>query len=331
VLRRRASLIGLVAGLVVIAFVAVGCQDRRSDRRTVSAPTTSGAPATATGPAACDPGRTRAPGQAAEKLTFEGVERNYLLYIPKTYTGRTPTPLLFNFHGFGSSAEQQMVYGDFRPIAEREGFPIVALDGQGAARHFNLFAASPTEQDDVAVTLALLDKLQADLCIDQKRVFSTGMSDGGAMSGALACRASDRFAAIGPVAVLLYLPQCDGAARAMPVAGFMGTADPVVPFDGGRVNCCGNPTLPSALDSMTKFAVHAGCAPTPAEERVSSMVLLRRWSGCKAGAAVDFYAVEGGGHTWPGSPIDVGRLGATTKEISASETLWTFFQQHPLP
>jgi polyhydroxybutyrate depolymerase len=151
------------------------------------------------------------------------------------------------------------------------------------------------------------------------------------MSGAIACRASDRFAAIGPVAVLLYLPQCDRAPRAVPVAGFMGTADPVVPFDGGRVNCCNNPVLPSALDSMTKFAVHAGCAPAPVEQRLSPMVLLRRWSGCKAGAAVDFYAIEGGGHTWPGSPFDVGRLGVTTKEISASETIWTFFREHPLP
>jgi polyhydroxybutyrate depolymerase len=81
---------------------------------------------------------------------------------------------------------------------------------------------------------------------------------------------------------------------------------------------------------MTKFAVHAGCAATPAEQRLSPMVLLRRFTGCRAGGAVDFYAIEGGGHTWPGSPIDVARLGVTTKEISASETLWTFFTQHPL-
>jgi polyhydroxybutyrate depolymerase len=239
-------------------------------------------------------------------------------------------PLVFNFHGYGSSAGQQIVYGDFRPLADRDTFLIVAPDGQGATKHFNLFEGG-TDADDIAFTTALLDDLETKLCIDDKRVFSTGMSNGGAMSSALACRAADRIAAVGPVAVVLYIPQCEGAPRPVPLAGFMGTADPVVPFDGGRVNCCGNPSLPAAPASAANFAKHNGCAEAPSEQRLSPLVLLRRWTGCKADSTVDFYAIEGGGHTWPGSPIDVARLGATTKEISASETIWNFFKEHPRP
>lgn len=266
-----------------------------------------------------------------------GGERSYVLYVPERYTGERPVPVVFEFHGHGSSAGAQVVYGDFRPLADRDGFVVVAPDGRitpsDRGRHFHLFGATPGgEADDVAFTVALLDHLSTVLCIDRRRVYATGMSNGGAMSTALACRAADRFAAVGPVAVLLYLPDCANSARPVAVAGFMGTDDAVVPYAGGRVNCCNNPTLPSALDSMTKFARRNACADRPVESRPAPSVLLRRWSaGCTAGAAVDFYTLEGGGHTWPGAAVDVPRLGVTTKEVDATDVLWAFFRDHPLP
>src|SRR5260370_35077464 len=85
----------------------------------------------------------------------------------------------------------------------------------------------------------LLEHIEAAFCLDSSRVYATGMSDGGAMSSVLACRSSHRFAAFGPVAVMLYLPGCGGK-RDVSIVSFMGRPDPVVPFNGGRVRRCGN-------------------------------------------------------------------------------------------
>ena len=55
-------------------------------------------------------------------ITHDGMERDYIIYVPEIYDGSKAVPLILNFHGFGSSASQQMFYGDFRDIADTEGF-----------------------------------------------------------------------------------------------------------------------------------------------------------------------------------------------------------------
>ena len=257
----------------------------------------------------------------------DGVKREALVYSPSKKT-EGKVPLVFDFHGFGSNAKEQIVYGNFKPEADRDDFVIVAPDGQGdAGRHFNLTGEGRL-QDDVAMVGALLDRVEATLCIDAKRVYATGMSDGGAMTSFLACRASDRFAAFGPVAVILFLPGCNPP-RPVAITAFMGTADPVVPFDGGPVHCCGGATLGAAPDSMAKWAEHDGCTPTFSDERLGTEVRKRKWTGCHSGGDVTFFIIDGGGHTWPGS-IPIASLGLTTKQIDASATLWDFFKSHSL-
>ena len=260
---------------------------------------------------------------------FQGQTRTYQLYVPKGY-GSGPVPLVFDFHGYGSSGAGQMAYGDFRPLADRDGFLIVAPDGQGAARHFNLTGEGAL-QDDIAMVGALLDHMEATFCIDPKRVYSTGMSDGGAMTSVLACRDADRFAAFAAVAVIIYVPACAGH-RNVAIAGFMGTDDPVVPFNGGQVSCCGHATVGPAPAAMAGWASHDGCAATFAEERLGSEVRRRTWSGCRGTSSVVFYIIDGGGHTWPGTaiPLPPGRFGLTTKQLDASTTIWDFFKAHPL-
>ena len=81
-----------------------------------------------------------------------------------------------------------MIYGDFKPRGRQLDFLIVAPDGQGAGadRHFS-FGGEPGLQNDVQMVPALLSHIEATLCIDATRVYSTGMSDGGAMTSVLAC------------------------------------------------------------------------------------------------------------------------------------------------
>jgi polyhydroxybutyrate depolymerase len=256
--------------------------------------------------------------------------RTYQLYVPAGYDGSRPVPVVFDFHGYGSNALQQMGYGDFRPLADRDDFIIVAPDGQDrGGRHFNL-AGEPGLQNDIQMVGALLDRIETQFCVDTLRVYSTGMSDGGAMSSVLACLSADRFAAFAPVAVVLFPMVCNNTRR-LAFEGFSGTADPVVPFEGGAVRCCGMPVLGAPSDAMSMWAAHNGCDPNFAEERLGTEVRRRTWNNCKDGSAAVFYIIDGGGHTWPGSAFSPPQLGLTTTQINASQTIWDFFKQHPLP
>jgi polyhydroxybutyrate depolymerase len=147
---------------------------------------------------------------------------------------------------------------------------------------------------------ALVEHLRSELCIDSARLYSTGMSYGGAMTSVLACARANKFAAFAAVSVIFYRNPCGGD-HAMAFMGIMGTADPVVAVHrgGGRWR---------------------GGAGVPGE---------RTWPGCRDGSEIVFYIIDGGGHTWPGA-LPVARLGKTTNQLDASETIWAFFQAHPL-
>jgi polyhydroxybutyrate depolymerase len=323
-----------MAVLLAMALLVAACS---SDSKPSAAPSSSsgadhsgasGAVASSAEPVSCT--RPHAPGLTSETFDFQGTPRTYELYVPQGYDGTRPVPVVFEFHGYGSSAAEQVVYGDFRPLADRDDFLIVAPDGQDkGGRHFNL-TGEPGLQNDIQMVGALLDLIEMQFCVDTQRVFATGMSDGGAMSSVLACLSADRFAAFAPVAVVLYPMVCDNT-RHLAFMGMSGTADPIVPFAGGAVTCCGMPVLPPPTDAMNNWGVHNGCDANFTEDRLGTEVRRRTWNHCKDGSAVIFYIIDGGGHTWPGSAIPVARLGLTTQQLHASETIWDFFKQHPLP
>jgi polyhydroxybutyrate depolymerase len=312
------------AVVVIAAIAAASCSSSTSATAPTTVPTTTVPTTTSTAPACT--AKPHTPGQFSQTFEFQGVARTYQIYVPRLYVATTRVPLVFDFHGFGSNAIEQMVYGNFKPLADRNDFLIVAPDGQGANRHFNL-SGEKGLQNDVAMVLALLDHIEATLCVDAARVYSTGMSDGGAMTSVLACVASNRFAAFGPVAVQLSPPSCGTHPVAM--VAFHGTADAVVPYNGGKVNCCGGAVVASTPKAMAGWAAHDHCAAKFTDVRLGTEVERRTWSGCTATSNVVLYSIDGGGHTWPGS-IPVARLGMTTQQIDASATIWAFFLAHPL-
>ena len=118
--------------IVVAMSLLAACQRGTGARSLARTPTT-----TTIAPS-CASGRSHAAGQTEEHITVEGVDRTYLLYVPASYRGDTNVAVVFDFHGFGSSAAQQIAYGNFRPLADRDGFIVAAPDGQGIPRHFTL-------------------------------------------------------------------------------------------------------------------------------------------------------------------------------------------------
>lgn len=282
-------------------------------------------------PAASGCGRPTTPGLSLASIDSAGGKRTYRLYVPAGYEPGRPAPLVLNFHGFGSNAVEQEAYTRMQAQADEAGFVTVAADGTGAPqqRWYIYGQGEPGYVDDFAFVDDLLDHLQATLCIDEARIYSTGMSNGAGLSSQLGCRLNDRLAAIAPVAGSPHSATlCKGKAP-MPAIIFHGTEDASVPFAGGAGGRLGL-AVRGARENARDWAAHNGCASAPTVERVASDVLRESFDGCRGGADVVLYVVEGGGHTWPGAP-NVPRLGPVTGSIDATELIWQFFAAHPRP
>ncbi|MEX2159422.1 MAG: flexitail domain-containing putative surface protein [Dehalococcoidia bacterium] len=295
--------------------------------------------------AGCVPSLPHASGTTAETIATVDGTREYRLHVPPSYTGDDAVPLVLNFHGLGSNALAQEVYSDLstRADAVDGGFIVVYPQGLSdplPSTHHNAWQIEALS-DDVAFTETLLDALESSLCIDPARVFSTGMSNGAMMSVRLACSLADRIAAVAPVAgaydppmaLNLNAAETCGATRPVPLLAFHGTADDTVPFLGGAGGVPVTFRLPIDNttpddDVMQAWAARNGCTSGRQESTVSSEVRFVSYGSCDDGAAVQLYIVDGGGHTWPGA-FDVPSLDYTTHDISATDLIWQFFQDHP--
>src|SRR5437867_555159 len=169
-------------------------------------------PATAAGAAAkagrgC--GKTATSGVTTRSLNVDATTRDYLLSIPPAYDASKHAPVILNFHGLGSNKEQQALYSGMNQKAATEGYVVITPDGAGGALKRWLFPPLPGLAADVDFVKALLTTTAHALCIDAKRVYATGISNGAIFSTALACALPGRLAAIAPVAGVNATEVCD--------------------------------------------------------------------------------------------------------------------------
>ncbi len=330
----RRSLTSTVATIgvtaVALASFLTGCSRTETSSSSASAaPTQSAA-------APCSPAKPATTGSSVQKLTVDGKRRDYSLNIPPNYDGTKALPMVLTFHGRGSNATQQLLLTSFDTTSDKHDFILVAPNAIGGQWDLPLIPGKATS--DTAYITELVTALTQRLCVDKTRLYASGMSLGSAMTFALACAPKQTFAAFGGVGASFYRPVCNAAPPA-PLIYFHGTADPVVPFEGGKV--AGSPTgsitarVSGANQNMADWAKHNGCTGDPT---VSDLGDTTRtiWSGCKNNASVDYYRENGGGHTWPGASQLVAdfteeRLGKTTQAVDATDLMWQFFEQYQLP
>lgn len=262
-------------------------------------------------------------------IMYGGVERAYILYVPASYQSDNAAPLVLNFHGYTSNNLEQMFYGDFRPIADTAGFLVVHPMGTTDALgnpHWNVGWGLSTV-DDVGFTNALIDSLSAGYTIDQERIYSTGMSNGGFFSYKLACELSHRISAIASVTGSMNVGQtatCNPD-HPMPVMEIHGTADDVVAYSGNIIFA----SVPSVVDfwvnknSCNTTAVFSSIDDTDQADACTAEHYV--YTDGQHGTTVEHYKIIGGAHTWPGSAF--GGAG-TNQDMDASAEIWRFFSKY---
>ncbi|MFL5349024.1 MAG: alpha/beta hydrolase family esterase [Hyalangium sp.] len=285
--------------------------------------------------------RSDAPCSGTGTLEQGGRTRTFLYHLPPQV--KPQAPLVVSLHGRLGQGQSQAKLTGFDAVADAAGFIVVYPDGvdRSWADGRGKTPADRQGVDDVGFLTALVDHFIAQFGVDRRRVYATGMSNGAMMSYRLACERADRFAAIGPVAGLMpeRLSASCSPARPVPLITFVGTEDPLVPFQGGQVSGDRGPVL-SETEALARWAGLNGCkgppAVTPEPDRVpgdGTRIRREALGACRNGSEVVFYVVEGGGHTWPGGVQYLPRrlIGRTSQELDASRALWEFFQRFQLP
>jgi polyhydroxybutyrate depolymerase len=267
-------------------------------------------------------------------IITSGETRRYLLYVPDSYDPKTPTPLVIAIHGFAEWPAHEARISHWNTLADEYGFIVVYPSGTKFPKRWRTYLGTEASGDpaiDVKFISDLIDKLETEYNIDPARIFANGLSNGGGMSTVLGCQLSNRIAAVGSVAgAYVYSLEACNPSRPVPLIAFHGTADPVVPFQGGPSRSFDVP-FPVVVDWVGGWAVKNKCVGNivnlPAVGAVSGI----RYTGCDQNAEVVFYTIQGGGHSWPGGdPLPKWIVGETNRDVDATRLLWEFFQQHPL-
>ncbi len=302
-------------------------------------------------------GRRFSPGKFGSynkaSLIHEGLNRTFIIYLPSSYHRSVQMPLVIALHGRGIDGKGMIVVTrkGFDKLAERDGFVVAYPDAielnwnDGRSDQETEDRAHMENIDDVGFIAALIDTMVRDYNADPKRVCVTGISNGAIMSYRLACELSHKVAAIAPVDgnIPLHFNHGCSPSRHIPVLAINNVDDPVVPFEGGEIyghsgrEMLG--TVLSADDSVGYWVEKNGCSPIPViteepdrDPADGTRVTRKEYVNEDDGTEVILYVIDGGGHTWPGGlqylPVRV--IGKTSRDIDASEVIWTFFKKQKL-
>ena len=273
-------------------------------------------------------------------LIYDGKIRTYLIHIPPSYTGETPTPLVIALHGGGGNAQHMEEKTSFSLKADEKGFIVVYPDGTGKLRNRFLTwnagyccgYAYENNIDDVGFIKTLIKKLQNTYNINSSRIYVAGHSNGAMLAYLVAAELSSIIAAIAPVAgsiggyatnnsPLWIIPQ---PSCPVSIIAIHGKLDSHVPYDGGHgVNASGSRMDLSVNESITFWVQHNGCNPTPETKIINNgTIIVDKYSNGRNHTDVVLYTLANGEHWWPGSNYQY-------QNFSATDTIWDFFAKHP--
>lgn len=260
-------------------------------------------------------------------IEHDGLSRQYRVFVPDSIDPTQPVPLLINWHGLTSNAIQQQFYSGTDVTAYDRGYIVAYPNGLGEpnGQSFNggnccsQYGRPPHMADDVGFGRAVVADVASKACVDRRRIYSTGMSNGGYMSDYNACEAADLYAAVAPVSALGIPRSGCSPSRPIPILSFNGTIDALVPYEVSQ-------------ESMGAWAERNGCTGEPRRQAFGPS-FCDTWDDCDAGVVVEACTITGMAHCWPGNPFVIPGFCATggLDDIDANQHMFDFFAEHELP
>ncbi|HEX8841747.1 MAG TPA: dienelactone hydrolase family protein [Sphingomicrobium sp.] len=283
-----------------------------------------------------DPNMTpiTAPGDYRFSFVHDGLTREYLVHVPKSYRPGRAAPMLLALHGGGGDAMYQADDSKYRLISKSEAAGFIAVFPNGYSRVRSGILATwnagsccagavKNNSDDVGFIREVIHRMEHQASIDPKRIFATGMSNGAMMSWRLACEAPE-IRAIAPIEGTDNTSACRPA-HPVPVIEFHSVDDEMVNFNGGP-----GPNSFTQTNFVSVPATQAKWVQLNRADAAAKRVLTVPGAHCdlhpaKAGGApVELCVTDTGGHSWPGGGTQQGRK-QPSMAISANDLMWNFF------
>lgn len=250
--------------------------------------------------------------QTTQSWVFGGQQRQYIRYVPPSYDGEAPLPVVFVFHGLGDNMNNMYGIG-MNFVADTAKFIVIvpqALTDPLAGTAWNSLAGinglfyPNANVDDVGFVMAIIDTLSAQYNVDDSRIYATGFSMGGFFTNRLACEHSDVFAAVASVAGTIGSGVNCNPTSPLRIAHFHGTADATVGYDDNAFGL-------SVDEWFANWQLANGCDngvveyPLPDVANDNLTIDYQYATSCNGGSEVVHYKVNGAQHVWLGPNNDI--------------------------
>ena len=256
-----------------------------------------------------------------QSIVHDGVNREYVLYIPNSYDGTSSVPLMLNFHGFGGSASDYIQEADMRSLAEAETFILIYPQGSSldGLPHWNacpLGGDNKSDADDFGFIEAIINEISSQYNLDMERIYAAGYSNGGMMAYGLANYKSDLVAAVASVSGVML--ECIGStSHPMPVLHLHGTSDGVLPYNGSGYWS----SVQNTLDYWINFNKTI-ITPTISNDNSGGMSIEHYvYDQGDSSVSVEHYKYIKGDHVW---------FSTTYQGQTASELIWDFLSRYDI-
>ena len=256
-----------------------------------------------------------------QSIVHDGVNREYILYIPNSYDGTSSVPLMLNFHGFGGSASDYIREADMRSLAEAETFILIYPQGSSldGLPHWNacpLGGDNKSDADDFGFIEAIINEISSQYNLDMERIYAAGYSNGGMMAYGLANYKSDLVAAVASVSGVML--ECIGStSHPMPVLHLHGTSDGVLPYNGNGYWS----SVQNTLDYWINFN-NTIITPTISNDN-SGRISIEHYVYDQGdnSVSVEHYKFIKGDHAW---------FSTTYQGQTSSELVWDFLSRYDI-
>lgn len=275
---------------------------------------------------------------------IDGIKRKCIVYVPSQYIAGTSVPLVFMFHGTGGNGEHTYESSGWKEKAEKEGFIAVfptartycMIDEEEPSGKVNTTKwiiqtvredACPDQVliDDIPYIRQLVDSLKLRYTIDDKRIFVSGFSNGGAFASRLAVEMSDIFSAssvsagdlseidpkpIRKIPIYFILGNKDG--KFLGESGYEG-----LPVDSSAL------AIPKIQNKIRKYITPFGLENSPIITQYDNAVVFRYDKPVTPDATEFTLGIVGDmTHQYPNG---------SNHELSASDLFWDFFMRVSQP